>query len=160
MKILCVQLLPITVKLIFKFRVGELRKSTRQRYIPSSESLILSTFNCAGEFVVLKKARWPNAVGDDVDFACVNGLPRTSKLFFFVRMQRKRKKTRWNENKESMISILRTNIYFELTGLTTEIVTKKHPQQKMKQNKIDDQIYSGFRKLFISLVWQRLQSQQ
>lgn len=75
------QYLPITVKLIFKFLVGELRKSTRHRYIPSSDSLMLSTFSWAGVLAVLKNARCPNAVGDDVDFACVNGRPRTSKLF-------------------------------------------------------------------------------
>lgn len=73
--------LPMTVKLIFKFRVGELRKSTRHRYIPSSDSLILSTFNCAGRFAVLKKARDPNTVGDDHSFACPIGRPRTSKLW-------------------------------------------------------------------------------
>lgn len=72
--------LPMTVKFIFKFRVGELRKSTRHRYIPSSDSLILSTFNCAGRFAVLKKARDPNTVGDDHSFACPIGRPRTSKL--------------------------------------------------------------------------------
>lgn len=72
--------LPMTVKLIFKFRVGELRKSTRHRYIPSSDNFILSTFNCAGRFTVLKKARDPNTVGDDHSFACPIGRPRTSKL--------------------------------------------------------------------------------
>lgn len=72
--------LPITVKLIFKFRVGELRKSTRHLYIPSSESFMLSTFSWAGWFAVLKNALNPNTVGDDQSFAWPNWRPLTSKL--------------------------------------------------------------------------------
>lgn len=46
--------LPMTVKLIFKFLVGEFLKSTRHRYIPSSDNLTFSTFSCAGWVTVLK----------------------------------------------------------------------------------------------------------
>lgn len=72
--------LPITVKFIFKFLVGELRKSTRHRYIPSSDSLMLSTLSWAGWLAVLKNARCANIVGDDHNFAWPNWRPRTSKL--------------------------------------------------------------------------------
>lgn len=72
--------LPITVKLSFRFLVGELRKSTRHRYIPSSANWMLSTFRCAGALAVLKNARDPNTVGDDHSFACPNCRLRTSKL--------------------------------------------------------------------------------
>lgn len=72
--------LPITVRLTLRFLVGEFRKSTRHRYIPSSDNLILSIFSCEGWLAVLKKARGPNTVGEDHSFACVNCLPRTSKL--------------------------------------------------------------------------------
>lgn len=100
-----IRYLPITVRLIFKFLVGELRKSTRHRYIPSSDSLILSTFNCAGVLAVLKNARCPNAVGDDVDFACVNGRPRTSKLILFGRKAHSNRKN----NKQTIQKLAKAN---------------------------------------------------
>lgn len=71
----------ITVKLICRFRVGELRKSTRHLNMPSSDIWISSISNCAGCDCVRKNARAPNASGDDQSFACVNCLPRTSKLY-------------------------------------------------------------------------------
>lgn len=61
--------LPITVKLIFKFLVGEFRKSTRHLYIPSSSNKMLSTFKCAGCDVLLKYALGPKAAGDDHSLA-------------------------------------------------------------------------------------------
>lgn len=72
--------LPITVRFIFRFLVGELRKSTRQRQTPSSSIRTLSIFNCAGCDELLKQARAPNAVGDDQRRAWPNCRPRTSKL--------------------------------------------------------------------------------
>lgn len=57
-----------------------MRKSTRHRYIPSSDSLMLSTLSWAGWLAVLKNARCANIVGDDHNFAWPNWRPRTSKL--------------------------------------------------------------------------------
>jgi len=61
--------LPITVRLILRFRVGVLRKSTRHRYIPSSDRATSSTSSCAGVDAVLKYALVPNAVGADHSLA-------------------------------------------------------------------------------------------
>lgn len=65
-----VSYLPITVKLIFKFLVGEFRKSIRHLYIASSASLTSSITRLAGCDAVRKNARVPKAVGDDQSFAC------------------------------------------------------------------------------------------
>jgi hypothetical protein len=72
--------LPITVRLILRFLVGELRKSTRHRYIPSSDRATLSTRSWAGVDAVLKYALGPKAVGADHSLAWPNWRPRTSKL--------------------------------------------------------------------------------
>lgn len=83
------------MKLILRFLVGEFRKSTRHLYIPSSESFISSTKSCAGCADVRKKARGPNAKGDDQRFACptcrplISKLKRGKKYNFFVRVGNK-----------------------------------------------------------------------
>ena len=59
----------MTVKLILRFLVGELRKSTRHLYMPSSTSFISSTRSCAGCDAVRKNALLPKAAGDDHNLA-------------------------------------------------------------------------------------------
>jgi len=79
--------LPITVRLILRFRVGVLRKSTRHRYIPSSVRATSSTRSWAGVDAVLKYALVPNAAGEDHSLAWPNWRPLTSKLWHKKRKQ-------------------------------------------------------------------------
>ena len=95
--------LPITVRLILRFRVGVLRKSTRHRYIPSSDRATSSTRSWAGVEAVLKYALVPNAAGEDHSLAWPNWRPLTSKLWHKRRKQTSLFKhffTRWSSSSQ------------------------------------------------------------
>lgn len=72
--------IPITVRRIWKFLVGEFLKSTRHRYVPSSSSCTELRVSEAGRAMVAKYARGPKAPGSDHWSALLKERPRTSKL--------------------------------------------------------------------------------
>lgn len=68
----------MTVKLTFKFLVGEFLKSTRHLYKPASDAVTLSRSKTAGAAIARKKARLPKPVGEDHNFGWLNVRPRMS----------------------------------------------------------------------------------